>query len=87
MLALVGVYLGGIAFLVIGLTIGTGSWRWSVAVMAAIGSGLISIMLFGDGGDGPAAGLGLAAIMQLTLLFAMFAAVYSAGLFWWYRRR
>jgi hypothetical protein len=87
MLALVAVYLGGIAFLVIGVTVGKGSWRWPVAVMAAVGLGLTSIMLFSDGGDGPAAGFGLAAIMQLTVCFAVFAAVYGAGLFWWFRRR
>jgi hypothetical protein len=86
MLALVAVYFGAIAFLVIGVTIGTASWRWPVAIMVAIELGLVSIMLFSDDGNGPAAGFGLAAIMQLTICIAVFAAVYGAGVLWWYRR-
>ena len=74
-----------IALFLVGVTLGTPSWHWPVGFMAAIGLGLVSLMLFSHE-DGPAAGLGLAFIMFFSLGYAALAAVFSLGLIWWYRR-
>ena len=85
MIGMIAVLLGIIALFLVGVTIGTPSWHWPVGFMAAIGIGLVSLMLFSHE-DGPAAGLGLAFIMFFSLGYAGLAAVFSAGLVWWYRR-
>ena len=74
-----------IALFLVGVTLGTPSWHWPVGFMAAIGLGLVSILLFSKA-DGPAGGVGLAFFMFLSLGYAGLAAVFSLGLIWWYRR-
>jgi len=68
--------------LFVAVTILSPSWRWPVGLIAAIEAGLVSLILFSRGSDR----LGLAIATLFTLCFTVYAAVYCAVLFWWYRR-
>jgi hypothetical protein len=81
----IAVLLGIIALFLVAVTIFTPSWHWPVGFMVTIGTGLVSLLLFGKD-DGPGGGLGLAFLTFFSLGFAGLAAIFGVGLVWWHRR-
>lgn len=71
-----------ITLLLFAVTIFSPSWHWSVALMAAVELGLVSLILLSRGGDR----LALAIATFITLCFTVYRVIYCAVIFWWHRR-